>query len=123
MTVTLPHPTAHDNVPVPTLIDRGRDRVDHIQRRHRALGFPYAVVKRYGEGNGGWLGALISYYGFFALFPMLVVFVTVATWALGSRPDLLHTILQAIWSNVPFAGSVLKQNVEEEVQKLEGNFW
>ena len=113
----------NENVPVPTLIDRGLDRVDQVQRRHGVLGFPHAVFKRYGEDNGSWLGALISYYGFFALFPMLVVFVTVATWALGSRPDLLHTVLQAIWSRVPFAGSALQQNVEQEVQKLEGNLW
>jgi len=108
---------------VPTHLDRGLDRVDQIQRRYGVLGFPHAVFKRYGEDNGGWLGALISYYGFFALFPMLVVFVTVATWVLGSRPDLLHSVLQAIWSNVPFASSDLQQNVEQEIQRLEGNLW
>ena len=113
----------NDTVPVPTLIDRVFDRVDQIQRRYRLLSFPHAVFKRYGEDHGGWLGALISYYGFFSLFPLLVVFVTVATWALGSRPDLLHTVLQAVWSNVPFAASVLQQNVEQEVGKLEGNTW
>jgi uncharacterized BrkB/YihY/UPF0761 family membrane protein len=108
---------------VSTLIDRGLDQVDRIQRRYRVLGFPYAVFKRYGEDNGGWLGALISYYGFFSLFPMLVVFVTVATWALGSRPDVLHAVLQAIWSKVPFGASALEQNVDREVENLQGNTW
>jgi hypothetical protein len=42
--------------------------------------FPHAVFKRYGEDNDGWGRALISYYGFFSLFPRLVLFVTVAEW-------------------------------------------
>ena len=50
------------------------------------VGFPYAVGKRYAEDHGGWLGSLISYYGFFSLYPLLVVFVTVATWIFGDRP-------------------------------------
>jgi membrane protein len=33
---------------------------DRLQRRHRFLGFPLAVIKRYGEDHGGCLGALIS---------------------------------------------------------------
>jgi uncharacterized BrkB/YihY/UPF0761 family membrane protein len=108
---------------VATFIDRIVDAIDRVQRRHRILAFPYAVFKRYGEDNGGWVGALISYYGFFSLFPLLVVFVTVTTWVLGDRPDLLHTVLQAIWSKVPFVAASLQANVEQQVQKLNGNVW
>ena len=53
------------------------------------VGFPYAVCKRYAEDHGGWLGSLISYYGFFSLYPLLVVFVTVTTWLFGDRPETL----------------------------------
>ncbi len=108
---------------MPTVIDEVADRIDQVQRRHRLLAFPHAVFKRYGEDNGGWVGALISYYGFFSLFPLLVVFVTVATWVLGDRPDLLHQVLQAIWSKVPFAAAGLQQGVEQEIAKLEANGW
>jgi YihY family inner membrane protein len=110
------------NSAVPAIIDRVVDRVDAVQRRHRVLGFPIAVFKRYGEDNGGWAGALIAYYGFFSLFPLLVVFVTVATWVLGDRPDLLQTVLEALWSRVPFAAD-LQTNVEEEVSTLRTNGW
>jgi len=108
---------------VPSRIDRFLDRIDRIQRRHPVLGFPQAVFKRYGEDNGGWVGALISYYGFFSLFPMLVVLVTVASWVLRDRPDLLHSVLSAIWSKLPFAAATLEKNVDDEVQKLRGNGW
>jgi uncharacterized BrkB/YihY/UPF0761 family membrane protein len=107
---------------VPAIIDRVIDRIDAVQRRHRVLAFPFAVFKRYGEDNGGWVGALISYYGFFSLFPLLVVFVTVATWVLDDRPDLLQRVLEALWSRVPFAAD-LQVNVEAEVQTLRPNSW
>ena len=42
---------------------------DTWQRRHPVVGFPVAVLKRYGEDHGGWLGAIVTYYGFFALAP------------------------------------------------------
>ena len=90
-------------------------RVDEVQRRHAILGFPYAVCKRYGEDHGGWLGSLISYYGFFSLYPLLVVFVTVATWIFGDRPRALQSVLEAMWSKVPFATADLAAEVDEQV--------
>ena len=103
-------------------MNRLLERLDDLQRRHRWLALPFAVFKRYGEDHGGWLGALISYYGFFSLFPLLVVFVTIATWALGSRPELLQAILEALWSKVPFASS-LEANVEQQVRQIGTNGW
>ena len=42
---------------VVALIDDAVDRIDGVQRRHGLLAFPFAVFKRYGEDNGGWVGA------------------------------------------------------------------
>ena len=41
--------------------------VDDFQQRHRLLAFPMAVVKKYGEDQGGQRAALLAYYGFFSL--------------------------------------------------------
>jgi membrane protein len=99
------------------------DRIDQVQRRHRVLAFPYAVLRRYVEDRGSWVGSLISYYGFFSLFPLLVVFVTVASWVLDDRPELLQDVLQAVWSRVPFLASTLQTSVEREVQQVDSNVW
>ena len=112
-----------DNPFVATVVDPVVDRIDRLQRRRRLLAFPFAVFKRYGEDNGGWVSALISYYGFFSLFPLLVVFVSVATWILGDRPDLLHRVLEAVWSRVPFGAAGLQESVEDEVQTFQANVW
>lgn len=98
-------------------------RVDEVQRRRALIGFPFAVAKRYGEDHGGWLGSLIAYYGFFALYPLLVVFVTVATWVLRDRPEALHAVLKALWSQLPFASAEFSAEVEEQVRHLTGQGW
>jgi hypothetical protein len=35
------------------IVDDTFDRIDGFQRRFRLVGFPLAVVKRYGEDHGG----------------------------------------------------------------------
>ena len=56
-------------------------------------------------------GALISYYGFFSLYPLLVVFTTIASWVLKDRPETLQTVLEALWSRVPFVSDALSAEV------------
>ena len=53
-----------------------RERIDALQQRHVALAFPFAVHKRFTEDRGKHFAALISYYGFFSLFPLLLAFVS-----------------------------------------------
>jgi hypothetical protein len=53
-------------------------RADDEQRRKPFLAFPLAVLKKFGEDRAGQLAALIAYYGFFSLFPMLLAFVTLS---------------------------------------------
>ena len=99
-------------------------RIDGFQRRHRITGFTYAVIKRYYEDHGPWLGSLISYYGFFSLYPAVIVLVTVSTWLFSDRPDVLQRILEALWSRVPFADSAAaKAEVELRISQFGTNRW
>ena len=98
-------------------------RVDRFQRRVSTIGFPVAVAKRYGEDHGGWPGSLIAYYGFFSLYPLLVVFVTLATWVLDDRPTALQRVLEALWSKLPFVTDELSAGVNQQVRDLTGQGW
>ena len=53
------------------------DRVDAAQQKHRVLGFPLAVLYKYVDDQGGYLSALITYYAFVSLFPLLLLSSTV----------------------------------------------
>src|SRR6516164_7193968 len=85
---------------------------DQLQRKHGVLGFPYAVVKKYGDDAGGREAALITYYGFLSIFPLLLLGVAVLSRVLASRPDLRGRLINAV---VPEA---LRSTVEHSLAAL-----
>jgi uncharacterized BrkB/YihY/UPF0761 family membrane protein len=50
--------------------------VDRWQRRTRWAAVPYAVVKKFGDDNANLLVVALAWYGFAAIFPLLLVVVT-----------------------------------------------
>jgi inner membrane protein YhjD len=84
--------------------------LDRFQRRHGTLGFPLGVVKKFADDQAGQLAALMAYYGFFALFPLLLVFVTVFGWVLQGNEDLYRDIVEGQLGKVPVIGDDLKVN-------------
>lgn len=78
------------------LVNRITAWADRLQRKHGVLGFPYAVVKKYGDDEGGRQAALITYYGFLSIFPLLLLGVAVLSRVLADHPDLRQRLLTAI---------------------------
>jgi YihY family inner membrane protein len=86
-------------------------RVDDFQQRHRPLAFIFAVVKKFGDDQGGNLCALITYYGFMSLFPLLLVLVTVLGFVLEGNPGLRNDILNSAVTDFPIIGKQIQDNV------------
>ena len=78
------------------LVNRIIAWADRMQREHGVLGFPYAVVKKYGDDEGGRQAALITYYGFLSVFPLLLLGVAVLSRVLADHPDLRRRLTDAI---------------------------
>jgi YihY family inner membrane protein len=95
----------------PGRIERLVDALDERQRRHRAIAFPYAVIKRFGEDRGTEYGALLAYYGFFSLLALLLVVTTVMATVLADHPDLRQQVVDAITNRVPVTGDAVATNV------------
>jgi YihY family inner membrane protein len=87
------------------------DRLDSWQQRHRAPAFVFGVVKKYADDRGGHLAALITYYGFLALFPLLLVFVTVLGYIAHDNPGLRRDLLDTALADFPLVGQELRRNV------------
>ena len=85
--------------------------VDHAQQDRRWLAFPVAVWKKFGDDQAGNLAALIAYYGFAALFPLLLVLVTVLDIVLRSNPSLKDRVLDSAFGQFPVIGDQLQNNV------------
>jgi membrane protein len=83
-------------------------KVDRFQQRHPTVGFPFAVVKKFGDDRAGNLAALIAYYGFFSLFPLLLVFVTVLGYVLRGHPDLQASVQHSALRQFPVIGQSIK---------------
>jgi membrane protein len=85
---------------------------DRVQRRHGVLGFPYAVIKKYGDDEGGREAALMTYYGFLSIFPLLLLGVAVLSRVLTDNPELRQRLITA---TVPAA---LRSTVENSLAAL-----
>jgi YihY family inner membrane protein len=92
-------------------IERVLRAADRFQQRHGALGFPVAVVKKFGDDHAGKHAALLAYYGFFSLFPLLLVFVTVLGYALANNPGLQRQLIDTVIARFPGFGPQLQGSI------------
>ncbi|MGH9103250.1 MAG: YihY/virulence factor BrkB family protein [Acidimicrobiales bacterium] len=79
--------------------------VDLFQRRTPGLNFGYAVLKKFGQDSAGSLAALVAYYGFLSLFPLLLVLITVL--GLVATPSVQHSVLHSALAQFPIVGNQL----------------
>jgi len=82
-------------------------RVDAFQRRHRLLGLPLAVIYKYFDDQGPYLAAIIAYYGFFAIFPILLIGTSVLGFVLQGDPELSERLVDTALSQFPIVGDQL----------------
>jgi YihY family inner membrane protein len=82
--------------------------LDRRQQRSPRLGFLIGVIKKFGDDQAGQLAALISYYAFVSLFPLLLVFVTILGFILQGDPGEQHKILDGTLGQVPIIRDQLK---------------
>jgi membrane protein len=84
---------------------------DELQQRHAWLAVPVAVWKKFGDDQAGNLAALIAYYAFVAIFPLLLVLVTVLDIVLKNDPNLRAKLLDSALKQYPVIGPQLGSNI------------
>src|ERR1700753_362977 len=92
-------------------IERPLRATDRFQQRWPALALPIAVWSKFNDDQAGNLAALIAYYAFAALFPLLLVLVTVLNIFLKNDPSLRNTLLNSALSQYPVIGPQIKSNL------------
>ena len=86
-------------------------RMDKFQQRHGVLGFPFAVLQKFGNDQAGSKAALIAYYGLFALFPLLMLFTTVLGYVLHNNDQLRKDLFDSALGSFPIIGPQLQSHV------------
>jgi membrane protein len=86
-------------------------RADAYQRRHRWAGLPVAVLYKFGDDQGSYLAAQITYYGFVAAFPLLLLLATILGYALHGNPHLQREVLDSALAQFPVIGGQITANI------------
>ncbi|HEY1689034.1 MAG TPA: YihY/virulence factor BrkB family protein [Solirubrobacteraceae bacterium] len=85
-----------------------RQALDRLQQSRTGPAFIAAVIKKFGDDRAGNLAALIAYYAFVSLFPLLLVFVTILGYTLDGDPRLKQEILEGTLGKFPLLSDQLK---------------
>jgi YihY family inner membrane protein len=86
-------------------------RVDAYQRRHRWAALPLAVLYKFYDDQATYLAAVLTYYAFLSLFPLLLILVSVLGTLLSGNPSLRRHVLNSALSEFPVIGDQLGENI------------
>jgi YihY family inner membrane protein len=81
---------------------------DRFQQRHAVLAIPIAVLRKFSDDQAGGYAALIAYYAFVAIFPLLLVFTTVLGFVLQDDPDAYAKVVDTTLAQIPVIGESLR---------------
>ncbi|MEO9221320.1 MAG: YihY/virulence factor BrkB family protein [Mycobacteriaceae bacterium] len=84
------------------------EKLDAFQRRHSAASYPLAVFYKFFDDQGNYLAALIAYYAFISLFPLIFLLTTVLGYVLAGNPDLQTAIINSALGKFPVIGDQLQ---------------
>ncbi|HEY3810863.1 MAG TPA: YihY/virulence factor BrkB family protein [Acidimicrobiales bacterium] len=93
------------------------EKLDALQQRHRVTAFVYAVQKKYSDDRGGFLAALVAFYGFLSIFPLLLAAFTVVAYVLSGDTSTIQSIEKHLGS-YPILGQAI---TELEGKRLQGS--
>ena len=82
-------------------------RFDRYQQGHPAWAIPMAVVRKFGNDQAGSLAALLAYYAFFSIFPLLLVFTTILAFVLQGNTELYNDVTDSVLAQFPVVGDQL----------------
>ena len=83
-------------------------RFDRFQQKHPAWAVPMAVIRKFGNDQAGGLAALVAYYAFFSIFPLLLVFTTILAFVLQGNKELYDDVTRSVLAQFPVVGDQLQ---------------
>src|SRR3984957_8653651 len=92
-------------------------KADSLQQRNRVLGVVVATWKKFGDDQAGNLAALIAYYAFASIFPLLLVAVTILDLVVRNNTQLRQQLLSSTLGKYPVIGPQLAENAKHGLSK------
>ncbi len=89
-------------------------RINKFQLSHRRIGFVLAILKKYSQDQTGNQTALVTYYGFLALFPLLVAALSITEISILRNANLKSPIIKSLNVYFPLVGHWLQSHIHAE---------
>jgi uncharacterized BrkB/YihY/UPF0761 family membrane protein len=90
------------------------DRLDSYQQRHPSLGVPSAVARKFIDDESINFAAVIAFWTFFSIFPLLLLFVTLLGYVLPA--SLQGDVLRSAARFFPLLST-------DSIGRLSGQWW
>lgn len=87
------------------------ERLDRFQRRHEWAALSVGVIYKFVDDQGYYLAALLAYYGFLSLFPLLLLLVSILGFVLQGNQVAQQQILHSTLTEFPIIGQQIATNV------------
>jgi len=94
-----------------------RDKVRELRAKSRSADVAVRTLEGYGDHRSGRNAALISYFGFISVFPLMLVFTTVLGFVLHGNQKLLTDIQDSALAQLPFIG----EQIASDPSQLHGS--
>ncbi|HUY63268.1 MAG TPA: YhjD/YihY/BrkB family envelope integrity protein [Acidimicrobiales bacterium] len=88
-------------------IEKVVHHVDAFQQGHSATALLFGVVKKFGDDSAGSLAALLAYYGFLSVFPLLLLLITLLGLFFSHDATLQHRVVNSALAQFPIVGKQL----------------
>lgn len=83
------------------------EKVDGFQRGHPVAGFPLGVLYKFIDDQGNYLAAMLTYYAFIAIFPLMLLGTSILGFVLEGKPEWQAAILNSALRQFPIIGDQL----------------
>jgi membrane protein len=81
--------------------------VDQAQRRFPPVAFPLGVIYKFFDDQGNYLAAIVTYYAFIAIFPLMLLGSSILGFFLDGNPKLQEQLLDSALGQFPIIGDQL----------------
>lgn len=81
--------------------------IDRGQRRNSVFGFPLAVFYKFFDDQGNYLAAILTFYAFLSIFPLLLLATSILGFVLEGNPRLQEQVLDSALGQFPIIGDAL----------------
>jgi len=83
------------------------ETLDHAQRRFTPVSFPLGVFYKFFDDQGNYLAAIVTYYAFIAIFPLMLLGSSILGFLLQGNAHLQQEVLNSALRQFPIIGDEL----------------